>query len=467
MSNAGGPSCERSHIDTAIFLVRRQGLLAAEVPVEASFLPGGSIGVVVLVTSGDGRQWVVKQVPGSRPSMLPAEAEGLQALGASATVAGPFVCYVGGDSLIMDALGPAPEDSPAFWQRLGEDIAALQASTRAEQHGWSHDNWLGGLPQRNTWDADGHRFFAEHRVQRFLEEPKVRHALSAGDVKAVERFCQRLPDLIPPAAPVLLHGDLWRDNGLAGPTGRPALIDPAVWYGWPEVDISMLWLSPRPAASARFFETWEAIVRPEPGWKSRAPLLHVREMLSVLAQFGDDNGTADRLRAVLTPFRPPAARVSTSFVTKRSWTPSFSSPQAPLGPHRQEEPVSYPQLLTPEEKLAGAKKLLSLPRIVVICGSTRFMTEMNEADLRETKAGKIVVKPGCDMKSPHELWSDPVEAEALKVGLDDLPRAKTRRVDEVLVAGDYIGNSPRAEIAYARSLGKPVRLTHPEVDPDA
>jgi hypothetical protein len=161
------------------------------------------------------------------------------------------------------------------------------------------------------------------------------------------------------------------------------------------------------------------------------------------------------------------ARVSTSFVTKRSWTPSFSSPQAPLGPHRQEEPVSYPQLLTPEEKLADAKKLLSLPRIVVICGSTRFMTEMNEADLGETKAGKIVVKPGCDMKSPHELWSDPVEAEALKVRLGDLHRAKIRLADEVLVVGDYIGDSTRAEIAYARSLGKPVRFTHSEVDPDA
>jgi hypothetical protein len=138
-----------------------------------------------------------------------------------------------------------------------------------------------------------------------------------------------------------------------------------------------------------------------------------------------------------------------------------------LGPHHQEEPVSYPRLLTPEEKLADAKKLLSLPRIVVICGSTRFMTEMNEADLRETKAGKIVVKPGCDMKSPHELWSDPVEAEALKVRLDDLHRAKIRLADEVLVVGDYIGDSTRAEIAYARSLGKPVRFTHPEVDPDA
>jgi fructosamine-3-kinase len=143
-------------------------------------------------------------------------------------------------------------------------------------------------------------------VQRFLEEPRVCHALSAGDIKAVERFCQRLPDLIPPTAPVLLHGDLWRDNVLAGPAGRPALIDPAVWYGRPEVDISMLWLSPRPSASDRFFETWEAIVRPEPGWTDRAPLLHVREMLSVLAQFGDENDTVERLRAALTPFRPRA-----------------------------------------------------------------------------------------------------------------------------------------------------------------
>ncbi|MEU8543085.1 hypothetical protein AB0C52_24395 [Streptomyces sp. NPDC048717] len=129
--------------------------------------------------------------------------------------------------------------------------------------------------------------------------------------------------------------------------------------------------------------------------------------------------------------------------------------------------MSHPQPLTPAEKLADAKRLLGLPRIVVICGSTRFTTEMNEADLRETEAGKIVVKPGIDLKSPHELWSDPVEAAALKVRLDDLHRAKIRLADEVLVVGDYIGDSTRAEIAYARSLGKPLWFTHPEIDPGA
>ncbi|MFK0154364.1 hypothetical protein ACIQVK_20095 [Streptomyces sp. NPDC090493] len=129
--------------------------------------------------------------------------------------------------------------------------------------------------------------------------------------------------------------------------------------------------------------------------------------------------------------------------------------------------MSSPQLITPEEKLADAKKLLSFPHIVAICGSTRFMAEMAEADLRETMAGRIVVKPGCDLKSPHQLWSDPVEAEAVKIRLDELHRSKILLADEVLVVGDYIGDSTRAEIAYARSLGRPVRFTHPEVDPDA
>ncbi len=154
-------------------------------------------------------------------------------------------------------------------------------------------------------------------------------------------------------------------------------------------------------------------------------------------------------------------------VTDHEYPILFRPPTAPLDHTTRRNQCHTRQLLTPEEKLADAKKLLSLPRIVVICGSTRFMTEMNEADLRETKAGKIVVKPGCEMKSPHPLWSEPVEAEALKVRLDDLHRAKIRLADEVLVVGDYIGDSTRAEIAYARSLGKPVRFTHPEVDPDA
>lgn len=129
--------------------------------------------------------------------------------------------------------------------------------------------------------------------------------------------------------------------------------------------------------------------------------------------------------------------------------------------------MTYPQLLTPEEKLASAKEGLAIPPVVVICGSTRFMAEMADADRELTAAGHIVVKLGCDMKTPHPLWADPADAERIKVALDGLHRAKIRLADEVLVVGPYIGDSTRAEIAYARSLGKPVTFTDPEVDPGA
>lgn len=131
--------------------------------------------------------------------------------------------------------------------------------------------------------------------------------------------------------------------------------------------------------------------------------------------------------------------------------------------------MSYPQLLTPEEKLADAKERLNIPHVVVICGSTRFMKQMADADRSLTWKGHIVVRPGCDMKTPHPLWADPEQAEAGKARLDDLHRAKIRLADAVLVVnpGGYVGDSTRAEIEYARSLGKPVEFTHPEADPGA
>lgn len=127
--------------------------------------------------------------------------------------------------------------------------------------------------------------------------------------------------------------------------------------------------------------------------------------------------------------------------------------------------MPYPQYLTAEEKLAQGKQALDIPRIIVICGSTRFMADMQEANLRETAAGHIVVAPGCNMKEPHALWGTPEQAEPLKARLDALHRAKIRLADEVLVVGDYIGDSTRAEIRYAASLGMSIRYTHPEVNP--
>ncbi|WP_230685156.1 fructosamine kinase family protein [Cellulomonas sp. JZ18] len=210
------------------------------------------------------------------------------------------------DLLVLEALEPRT-DTPAFWERLAHDLAALHTGTRAHRFGWHRDTWLGRMRQDNTWEEDGHRFFAERRLLRWLHEPRVRAALDERDRAALERLCAALPELLPAAPACLTHGDLWSQNVLSA-HGAPALIDPAVSYAWAEVDLSHLWSSPHPPEAARFFDVYAELTGLDGGWRARMPLLHLRQNLAVVAQFEPDWGHADQARAVLAPFRRSRGR---------------------------------------------------------------------------------------------------------------------------------------------------------------
>lgn len=92
--------------------------------------------------------------------------------------------------------------------------------------------------------------------------------------------------------------------------------------------------------------------------------------------------------------------------------------------------------------------------VACLCGSTRFRKEMDEWNRRLTLAGHIVLAPGVWV---HE--SDDI-TEWDKERLDALHLAKINLADYVLVVNrdGYIGNSTRAEIEYADSIGKPVKF---------
>ena len=65
----------------------------------------------------------------------------------------------------------------------------------------------------------------------------------------------------------------------------------------------MLWGSPRPPASARFFEIYQELHPSPPGWADRMPILYLREHLSVIAAYGlDATSTIDQVRDILAPF---------------------------------------------------------------------------------------------------------------------------------------------------------------------
>ena len=231
-----------------------------------------------------------------------AEADGLTALRELGGVETPEVIRADRELLVLSVLQPRPQ-SEDFWEQFAHALARLHLSTTHPRFGWHRDNWLGRRRQINTWSDDGFAFFAEHRLLRWLGEPRVDAALDARDRAALERLCRRLPELLPDRPACLTHGDMWTQNLLATPDGRPALIDPAVSYMWAEVDLAHVWTTSPPPEAKKFFSRYAELTSLDAGWPDRMPIIQLRQHLAVLAQFDNDWGAADLIRATLAPYR--------------------------------------------------------------------------------------------------------------------------------------------------------------------
>lgn len=266
-------------------------------------LSGGLAALAGIATRRDAPPVFVKafdDVPDD--DVFAAEAEGLAALRESG-MATPEVILANRELLVLSVL-PARPRSETFWEQFAHALARLHTSTVHPRFGWHRDNWLGRRRQINTWNDDGFAFFAEHRLLRWLGEPRVEAALDAGDRAALERLCHRLPELLPERPACLTHGDLWTQNVLATADGRPALIDPAVSYMWAEVDLAHVWTTAPPPEAQRFFPVYAELTALDSGWQTRMPIIQLRQHLAVLAQFDPDWGAAEQIRATLAPFRP-------------------------------------------------------------------------------------------------------------------------------------------------------------------
>ena len=110
-----------------------------------------------------------------------------------------------------------------------------------------------------------------------------------------------------------------------------------------------------------------------------------------------------------------------------------------------------------EQYFAAIRKMQGLPaipKIVCLCGSTKFMSAFEKANYEETMMGNIVLTVGALPNSVHIGLS-----VGEKTKLDELHKRKIDLADEVFVlnVGGYTGESTRSEIAYAVKQSKPIR----------
>lgn len=98
------------------------------------------------------------------------------------------------------------------------------------------------------------------------------------------------------------------------------------------------------------------------------------------------------------------------------------------------------------------------PKIITLCGSTRFKTAFEYVARALTLQGYIVLMPG--------VWGhiDGGVSPEQKERLDNLHFAKIAMSDEVFIVDidGYVGASTKNEIEYARTLGKPIRYNSDE-----
>ncbi|MEH6577975.1 MAG: fructosamine kinase family protein [Amphritea sp.] len=257
-------------------------------------LSGGCVAQVrrLVLEDSNGQQQVVvlKQIAGAvQPVMFAAEAAGLQALNLKTSERGgdcclriPEVLLVDDDCLLIEYL-PAAQRQSDFEQQLGYGLA-MQHQQRADAFGFELDTFCGGTRQPNRWESDGYRFFAQQRLIQLAQLCVEQQRFGMADAGGVERIAQRLPLWIPEQSPALLHGDLWSGNVLSGPAGEPVLIDPAVYYGWPEAELAMTRLFG--GFGEKFYAAYTEVRPLEAGWQSRIDLYNLYHYLNHLLLFG-------------------------------------------------------------------------------------------------------------------------------------------------------------------------------------
>jgi len=170
-----------------------------------------------------------------------------------------------------------------FWQIFGQNLAKLHLHHN-NLYGLDHDNYIGRLPQKNDYTARWIEFFINHRLEKQVKMAVDNQMIDQKLTNRFDYFFKLLPDLLPEEPPSLLHGDLWSGNFMVGPDGHAALIDPAVYYGNREIEISFTQMFG--GFDPVFYKSYDEFYPLQQGFDRRVDIYNLYPYLVHLNMFG-------------------------------------------------------------------------------------------------------------------------------------------------------------------------------------
>jgi protein-ribulosamine 3-kinase len=228
------------------------------------------------------------------------ELAGLRRLRERADVLTPtpigIVPAAGGSILVLERVRAVERDARHWWQ-IGQTLARIH-QVKGERFGLDTQGYFGPIPQDNTPLNDWATFYAERRLW-----PGLRLAIESGHLpsalaRQVETLIARLPALAgPDVVPTLLHGDAQQNNFISSALGA-VVIDPAVYYGNPEMDLAAVdYFQPVPDD---VFAGYRDVLPIDPGFGERRDLWRVWGYLAAVAVEG--SSYLDQLAAAVQKF---------------------------------------------------------------------------------------------------------------------------------------------------------------------
>lgn len=214
------------------------------------------------------------------------ELAGLRLLSGRSGVLSPapigIIQVPGGSLLVLEGVH-AIDRGPRQWRDIGRALACIH-KIKGEQFGLESNSYFGPLPQDNALMSDWPAFYAERRLRPMLKRAVDSGHMPPGLTRQIENVIYRLPDLCGPGvAPTLLHGDAQQNNFIS--TGQGAVvIDPAVYFGHPEMDLAALdYFQPVPEDVLEGYRE-ELII--DPGFLERRALWRIWGYLAAVAVEG-------------------------------------------------------------------------------------------------------------------------------------------------------------------------------------
>ena len=185
--------------------------------------------------------------------------------------------------LILEVINAGAEKKD-FWIRFGSSLANLHYKIRSDFFGLEFDNYLGRLTQQNSLKEDWILFFIEQRLEFQLNLAISKGLIGTFLAEKFQAFYKLLPDLLPLEKPSLLHGDLWSGNFMTGNDGYATLIDPAVYFGHREAELSFTKMFG--GFDDRFYQAYQETWPLEKGFEDRVDIYNLYPTLVHLNLFG-------------------------------------------------------------------------------------------------------------------------------------------------------------------------------------